>query len=429
MNNLEFKKDKNKYYLAITGHADIESAFADNKEEIGYNSETFNKVETYIDEMINAIIKYKNVSLQNIVFISGMARGVDEIFAIYAVKHKLSLQLFVPNSVNWHQFRDLRANGTRAQAYDYQYIVDYVKEKNTLGDYNSQIFEIRKEYNGELYKFANFARNQAMVDNCDNLISVLVNSSSGTEDCIKRGKDTNKYLGNCITFKQNQSVIDFVAEQYSKGYTNISDTNLFNTLNLNFNTDLFNNNLNLNVIAHGANCMQTMGSGIAFWIKKTYPEAYEADLNYSFKNDRNKLGTYSIARVKDNSNKQLVYIANLYTQFSMYDKDDRFDVKHLESSLKLLFNDLIKARSNKHKENALNIPIKIGIPPIGLGLANGNPKDVFNMLVSLSKEFEKENIKLHFCIHPKDINLNNTFKSYVNEFKQLQIQKEQLNLK
>lgn len=420
MNNLEFKKDSTKYYLAITGHADIESAFDDEKEELGYNSTTFMKVENYIEDMVSEIIKARNIKLQDVVCISGMARGVDEIFAIYAVKHKLSLQLFIPHSLYWHQNRDPRANGTRAQAYDYQFILDYVRNKNKIGDINSVIFEIKKDYNGEIYKFANFARNQAMVDNCDNLISVLVNDSSGTEDCIRRGKKINKYLGNCIDIKKNESVKNMVK--------NIPIKDFNQCLKFEFNTDLFKNDLNLNVIAHGANCFQTMGSGIALWIKNTFPEAYEADLKYSTKGDRNKLGTYSLARVNSN-NKNLIYVANLYTQYTMYNKDDKFDIKAFENSLCQLFNDLIKLRTEKHKEKALNIPIKIGIPPIGLGLAEADSKLVFNTLIHIAKLYENQNIKLHFCIRSKDKELNDIFKKLIsNETNSIKQTKENFNI-
>lgn len=407
MKNLEFVKDKNKLYLAITGHADIETAFGDEKEEIGYNSETYLKAEKHIDDMIKVITKNKNINPNDIVFISGMARGIDEIFAVYAVKHKLSLQLFIPYSVQWHQFRDLRSNGGRAQAYDYQGILDYVNDKAKQGDRNCQIFEIPKYYNGEQYKFANFARNQAMVDNCDNLISVLVASSNGTEDCISRGKKANKYIGNCIEFGDLNSVETNFLKQVN------------NCLSFEFNTDLFKNKLNINVLCHGANCFNTMGKGIALWIKKTYPEAYQADLNYLSKGDRNKLGSYSIAEVHSNDNKYLRYVANLYTQYTMYNENDKFDLKSFESSITKLFNDLIKMRLEKHKDNALNVPIKVGIPPIGLGISNADTKEVFNTLIKISKQYENQAMKLFFCIHPKDIELNNTFKSYLDNFDSL----------
>ena len=44
-----------------------------------------------------------------------------------------------------------------------------------------------------------------------------------------------------------------------------------------------------NVIIHGANCQNTMGSGVAKQIKEHFPGAYDADLRTT-KGDREKLG-------------------------------------------------------------------------------------------------------------------------------------------
>lgn len=65
-------------------------------------------------------------------------------------------------------------------------------------------------------------------------------------------------------------------------------------------------------IIHQANCMHTMGSGIARAIREKYPEAYDADLKSGAKGDSHRLGNFSVAHsVKENK-----YIFNLYGQYN-----------------------------------------------------------------------------------------------------------------
>lgn len=167
--------------IAITGHTNIEKSLnllliADNGQK--YNEDAFKKVFNYISEGLK---KYNNPTI-----ISGMARGVDEVFAFYAIKNNLPLILSVPNSIKWHKNRNLSRN-MRAQAVYYDKILDYDK---------LEIYEIKKEYNGNTYPFANFARNQHMVDIADGIFSFKTYDSTGTDDCIKRAKQQQKYLGN-----------------------------------------------------------------------------------------------------------------------------------------------------------------------------------------------------------------------------------------
>ena len=80
-------------------------------------------------------------------------------------------------------------------------------------------------------------------------------------------------------------------------------------------------------IIHQANCMHTMGSGIARLIREKYPEAFDADLKSGTKGDSHRLGSYSVAHCL----KEDKYIFNLYGQynyghmarFTSYDAVDR----------------------------------------------------------------------------------------------------------
>ena len=66
----------------------------------------------------------------------------------------------------------------------------------------------------------------------------------------------------------------------------------------------------IDVLIHGCNCFHTMGAGIALGIKKTFPEAYEADLRTPYRH-ASKLGDFSQATTENG-----LVIINAYTQFS-----------------------------------------------------------------------------------------------------------------
>lgn len=68
--------------------------------------------------------------------------------------------------------------------------------------------------------------------------------------------------------------------------------------------------LEVDGIAHGANCQSIMGAGIAATIREEFPAAYQADIDFGYK-PNNRIGHYSEADVL---NGKKVY--NLYTQFN-----------------------------------------------------------------------------------------------------------------
>lgn len=109
------------------------------------------------------------------------------------------------------------------------------------------------------------------------------------------------------------------------------------------------------VIVHGCNCYRTMGAGIAKQIKREFPEAYESDF-WTKHGDRNKLGTYSFATVK-NENETFVTIVNAYTQ---YRYGNQHDCDY----------DAIKKVFSKIKNDFTGL--KIGYPEIGCGRAGGD---------------------------------------------------------
>ena len=129
------------------------------------------------------------------------------------------------------------------------------------------------------------------------------------------------------------------------------------------------------IIAHGCNCYNTMGAGIAKTIKEEFPQAYDADLA-TRRGDVNKLGNFtkaeinldlpSPATVNDMQSLGLVIkkltIINAYTQF-------HFGSNHEDGDSKPVDYDAITLCMRKI--NHIYAGKSIGLPLIGAGLAGG----------------------------------------------------------
>ncbi len=111
------------------------------------------------------------------------------------------------------------------------------------------------------------------------------------------------------------------------------------------------------VIVHGCNCFHTMGSGIAKEIRTRYPRVYAADIQYTDKGDKNKLGSFSWAIVEGKVNNAFT-ILNAYTQYYYGRGGPHIDYLALRDVFHLI------ARDYRGKI--------IGYPKIGAGLAGGD---------------------------------------------------------
>ena len=127
----------------------------------------------------------------------------------------------------------------------------------------------------------------------------------------------------------------------------------------------------VSVIAHGCNCFNTMGSGIAPQIAQKWPEAKRIDA-LTVKGDVSKLGDFTMAPVSST-----LHVYNLYSQYNYTGRrkgimDLNYDA--LRSSLKkMAFNvtqSLIFSSLRTQGFNRDNL--FIGLPKIGAGLAGGN---------------------------------------------------------
>ena len=107
------------------------------------------------------------------------------------------------------------------------------------------------------------------------------------------------------------------------------------------------------VIAHGCNCMCTMGAGIAVPVRQNWPEAYAADCATE-KGDREKLGTCTEAIVEDGR----LTVVNAYTQYDYRGRGVKVSYEAVASCMAWIK----KRHSGK----------RIGLPKIGAGLAGGD---------------------------------------------------------
>jgi len=125
------------------------------------------------------------------------------------------------------------------------------------------------------------------------------------------------------------------------------------------------------VIAHGCNCFNTMGAGIAKTIKAHFPAAYAADMA-TRKGDRTKLGTCSSAVIPTHGN---LVVVNAYTQFDWRGAGMKVDYDAVASCMRWIKN---------HQAGK-----RIGLPKIGAGLAGGDWGRIAGII---GKELDGESI-------------------------------------
>jgi O-acetyl-ADP-ribose deacetylase (regulator of RNase III) len=120
-----------------------------------------------------------------------------------------------------------------------------------------------------------------------------------------------------------------------------------------------------NVIIHGCNCQNTMGSGIAGELRSRYPEVYGADYVAS-RQGLNKPGLFSFREVMTADFRKFT-VVNAYTQQHYLPRGkDHFEYEHFIPMMEKI--SFMFPRS------------RVGIPYIGMGLAGGNKATILNML-------------------------------------------------
>lgn len=127
-----------------------------------------------------------------------------------------------------------------------------------------------------------------------------------------------------------------------------------------------------NIIMHGCNCFNTMGSGIAKEVRERFPQAAMADA-MTTQGDRNKLGTISVAGFKNVKDEDFL-IVNAYTQYSTSKQGE--DVFEYEAFQRILDAFVTDAGPG----------VRIGLPYIGMGLAGGDKVKIMAMLEDFAQK-------------------------------------------
>jgi O-acetyl-ADP-ribose deacetylase (regulator of RNase III) len=140
------------------------------------------------------------------------------------------------------------------------------------------------------------------------------------------------------------------------------------------------------IIGHGCNCFNTMGSGIARQIKENFPHAFMID-QQTERGDIRKLGDFSYAFETIGERKVIpgekvdyrerIIIVNIYSQYTYNPYDKPIDYEALTLALR--------------KINHLWPRLDIGLPLIGAGLAGGD----WNRIKSIiEKELKDMNVTI-----------------------------------
>lgn len=137
-----------------------------------------------------------------------------------------------------------------------------------------------------------------------------------------------------------------------------------------------------NVLIHGCNCLSTMGKGVALYIRREFPHAYQADKQFHLDKSQ-RLGKFSYWKKPQKD----CWIINAYTQYNYKSqgtypsqKVDLFSYDTFEQQMKDIFQFINKnwqAETNKSLDELV-----ISMPMIGCGLAGGNPVKIVSMLIN-----------------------------------------------
>ena len=120
---------------------------------------------------------------------------------------------------------------------------------------------------------------------------------------------------------------------------------------------------NFDVIIHGCNCFNTMGSGIAKQVRSELPAAWEAD-QLTVKGDKSKLGLYTRALI--GLPESTFTVINAYTQYKY--GTDRMHVDY--KAVRSIFKNIKVWYTGK----------RIAYPMIGAGLAGGDWEVISNII-------------------------------------------------
>lgn len=149
----------------------------------------------------------------------------------------------------------------------------------------------------------------------------------------------------------------------------------------------------LNSYAQQCNCFCRMGRGIAPLLAKVNPDVRTVDNNTKV-GDRNKLGTFSVARG----------VSDLYNVYGQYHWSKFKEALSRNTDYKALEQGLIKVREDICGQMGdINDTRTLGLPLIGCGLAGGDWKGVVKPMIK--EIFEGCGIDVTVFVLEKDLHI------------------------
>lgn len=149
----------------------------------------------------------------------------------------------------------------------------------------------------------------------------------------------------------------------------------------------------LDAYAQQCNCFCRQGKGIAPLLCKVNPLVRDVD-NATTEGDRNKLGTYTVARGKG-------YGSDLYNIYGQYHWSKFKEAPNRNTNYEALREGLTAVKEDLSSSN--NNPKTLGIPLIGCGLAGGDWKGVVKPMIK--GIFENSGIDVTVFVLEKDLHI------------------------
>lgn len=135
------------------------------------------------------------------------------------------------------------------------------------------------------------------------------------------------------------------------------------------------------ILVHGCNCQNVMGSGLAKELRARYPIVYEADCKATkiWKEPIAKLGNFSVASTYSTETCFPFHVINAYTQLHYLPRG----VDHFEYES---FNLILR----KLEHLCVDGNIRIGFPYIGMGLAGGDKSRIIPMIENFANRVTRD---------------------------------------
>lgn len=127
------------------------------------------------------------------------------------------------------------------------------------------------------------------------------------------------------------------------------------------------------MLAHGCNCRNGFGSGVAFHMAQKYPKA-KASFHDKYDEDGWRLGDVQFVRLVGKDHQ---FIANCATQYAYLPRG----VRHADY-------DAIRTAMTKVKEFAQAKSLSVAIPKIGAGLAGGDWETIEKILSEVFNDYD-----------------------------------------